>query len=1011
MDGNLCRCTGYRPIWDAAKSLCSDSPRGPCGTPCAGCPERHTCDMPCNTSRDDTHETATMNGSNRDEPWKMVVTSSTCKFKEESRLDEINYNDGSQVKDQPDAMFPAQLLTKSMGETQVPLLVVGEGATWFRPATLSQLLHLLETFPGAKIVVGATEVGIETKFKYAVYPRLICPSIIPELTSFTKTKEAVIIGACTTLSVIQHKCEHLSKEDPFGNRATTAIFHMLRWFASTQIRNVACLGGNLATASPISDMNPMLAAIGATLNIASASRPTRTVRVSDFFISYRKVDLKPDEIITNIKVPHAGPVFEYIMPFKQARRREDDISIVTAGIRMKVSPSEDRSHFVISDASLAFGGMAPKTVMAEKTAKVLIGLQWNVETFTAARHELVQELNLSDDVPGGQAEYRRTLAASFLFKYFLSATLEIAKDIERITKSWSSGEECHGMEKFPLPMPAPPTLAEIDVSGASSYLWSGKPNIVGTQTYPYPKITAGLEDGEADHFPTLPSPKAASKGDALGIPTHHASAELHCTGEALYVDDIPKPPSMLFSALVTSDRCNCKIVTVDKARALHILKVVAVITYEDLKAIGGENKLGPIVKDEEVFATGEIRHVGMVIGIAVAETLEAANAAARAVEVTYKDIVGNDGKVSSPIISIDDAIDAGSYFDFTRHSLETGDVEKDLDDSSNDSNSVTVSGTFQVGGQEHFYLECNSTLVVPDETGLKVYSSTQAPTNTQMVCASATNTPASKVVCHMKRMGGGFGGKETRNIFAAAAAAVAAKITRRPVRITLDRNVDMAITGQRHAFLAKYKASAKYNPNDTSSPAKLIAFDVEIFSNGGCSLDLSLPILDRALFHIDNVYKWRSLRARGVVCKTHQPPHTAFRGFGGPQGLAICEHVFDHLVSALPKSHQDFDVIRRANIYCEGDATPFGMPIINWNVPKAWDSLFSSESANVVARRASIDDFNSKNRWKKRGLAVIPTKFGIAFTAKFMNQGGALVHLYQDGTVLVSHGGTEMGQA
>jgi xanthine dehydrogenase/oxidase len=415
-----------------------------------------------------------------------------------------------------------------------------------------------------------------------------------------------------------------------------------------------------------------------------------------------------------------------------------------------------------------------------------------------------------------------------------------------------------------------------------------------------------------------------------------------------------------------------------------------------------------VVKDEEVFATNEIRHVGMVIGIAVAEFLEAANAAARAVEVTYQELVDGDGSRTTPIISIEDAINESSFFPSTFRTLETGNVDEDLAEAMDETKYVVVSGEFRVGGQEHFYLECNATLVIPDETGLKVYSSTQAPTKTQMVCASVTNLPASKVVCHMKRMGGGFGGKETRSVFAAAAAAVAAKITQRPIKICLDRNVDMAITGQRHAFLAKYKASASFDPS-SSSPPQLHAFDVEIFSNGGCSLDLSLPVLDRALFHIDNVYQWKSLRARGVICRTAQPPHTAFRGFGGPQGLAICEHVVDSLVSALPKSHQDFDAIRRANLYKEGNHTPFGMQILNWNVPSAWDSLCST--ADVLSRRASIAKFNAESRWKKRGLAVIPTKFGIAFTAKFMNQGGALVHLYQDGTILVTHGGTEMGQA
>jgi len=1008
MDGNLCRCTGYRPIWDAAKSLCSDSPRGPCGTVCSVCPDQNQCEMPCNaTGRAELQEAESINSAENDvESWDMVVTSSTNKFKEEHRLGEMKCYDGTEFKDQPDNMFPVELLTRSIENSQEHILVVGERSSWFKPSTLTELLHLLEIFPGSKIVVGATEVGIETKFKNAVYPRIICPSNIPELSCFIQTKEALIIGSCTPLSVIQHHCEKLSKEESFsGYRASHAISNMLRWFASVQIRNIACLGGNLVTASPISDMNPMLAALGATLNICSASRPPRTVLVSDFFISYRKVDLNPDEVILSITIPNTCPVFEYIMPFKQARRREDDISIVTAGIRMKVSPSKDSSHFIIAEASLSFGGVAAKTILALNTAKGLIGKPWTSETFSFARKQLVRELDLRDDAPGGQTEYRRALAASFLFKFYLSSSLEISKDVNRVANNDIDFQEGSILSEAIQPR----NMKSADLSGATYFLSSEKPKFDGTQIYPTPKITAGVENSVACSA-SLPISMKASEGDALGITSHHVSAELHCTGEAIYVDDIPTPPGLLHSALILSNRCNCRFTTVDKGKALLIPDVVGIFLYEDLIAIGGDNKLGPILKDEEIFATDEIRHVGMVIGIVVAETLEAAIAAARTVQVSYADIIEDDGSNSGPIISIEDAIEANSFYEFTHRMLEAGNVVNDFSNAYDLSRYVNVSGEIKIGSQEHFYMECNSTLVVPDETGLIVYSSTQAPTKTQMVCASATNTPSSKVVCKVKRMGGGFGGKETRSVFAAAACSVAAKITRRPVKINLDRNLDMAITGQRHAFFAKYKACASFDPNDASSPAKLLALDVEIFSNGGCSLDLSLPVLDRALFHIDNVYKWNSLRARGVVCKTAQPPHTAFRGFGGPQGLFVCEHVVDHLISALPISHQDYDSIRRANFYKEGEYTPFGMQISNWNVPTAWDMVCSSKYASVTSRRDSVTTFNATNRWKKRGMAVTPTKFGIAFTAKFMNQGGSLVHLYQDGTVLVTHGGTEMGQ-
>ncbi|CAM9251540.1 unnamed protein product [Phaeothamnion confervicola] len=247
-------------------------------------------------------------------------------------------------------------------------------------------------------------------------------------------------------------------------------------------------------------------------------------------------------------------------------------------------------------------------------------------------------------------------------------------------------------------------------------------------------------------------------------------------------------------------------------------------------------------------------------------------------------------------------------------------------------------------------------------------------------------------------MGGGFGGKETRSVFVSCAVALAAHLTGRPVRIALDRDVDMHITGQRHAFTATYKAAA-------FPDGRLAALDVTLYNNIGCSLDLSGAVMDRALFHVDNCCKWPAMRCRGFLAMTHQSSHTAFRGFGAPQGMLICEAALDHLAAELG---MPLEALRNRNMYVEGDLTHFGMPIDRWNVPAALREL--EESGALAERRAAVVTFNKEHRWRKRGLAVMPSKFGISFTAKFMNQGGALVHLYTDGTVLVSHGGTEMGQ-
>lgn len=978
LDGNLCRCTGYRPIWDSVKSLCSDDIediKGPCGESCKTCPERHDCTNPCNN------------------------TKSKGEIQSNSTQDKINSMSKmtAELHAQPSEMFPGELKLlmekeKTHQKDSASMAIITSTSSWYKPTTIDQMVSLLNKYPDAKIVVGNTEVGIETKFKHAYFPRYISASSVPSLTSIESTSDNIIIGACTPLSKIQHFCENVVEQEQSsgtgaGVRVEYAIMHMLRWFASTQIRNVASLSGNLVTGSPISDMNPMLAALGAHVELISSSSSDgetikkRTIAVKDFFLSYRKVDLNPGEFVSSIVVPRIqNKTYEYVLPFKQARRREDDISIVTSGMRVKL----DESTLTITEAAFSFGGMAPKTVMASKTAEFIVGKQWSRETFDEARKVLAEELKLPNIVPGGQAEYRRTLASSFLHKFYLATALQIQKDLLELNGG-----------STPLALSSLVEQIQTDeISGADSFVTSKKPSIVGTQTHPAPQITQGIEDKTEQSFPQkIPEAKEAS--GETGKAVTHASGPLHCTGEAVYTDDIPPPDGMLHSSLILSDRPTGKIISFEKGKALEMEGVIGVYTYEDLKQLGGSNELGPILHDEEVFAESEVRHVGMVLGIVVAESIELAHKAARAVQVIY-----DENYNLKPIITIKDAIEANSFFDSFRHTLEsTNSVDEEL----SKDDIVIVEGEFSVGGQEHFYLECNSTLAIPQEgnRGLEIFTSSQAAHKTQVFCASATNTPMNQVVVRIKRMGGGFGGKETRSVFAASAAAVAAKLSRRPVKITLDRHIDMSTTGGRHSFLAKYRASV--NKKDGT----LGALDVQLFNNGGASLDLSAPVMDRALFHVDGVYKWKAFRAIGVPCKTNQPPHTAFRGFGGPQGIAIVETILDHLAFS---SNIPVDTLRRNNMYKEGEYTPFGVEIApkTWNVPTAWDKL--AVSAKYHDRKKDVDRFNSQHKYKKRGIALLPTKFGIAFTSKFMNQGGALVHLYTDGTILVSHGGTEMGQ-
>ncbi|CAM9133378.1 unnamed protein product [Ascophyllum nodosum] len=446
---------------------------------------------------------------------------------------------------------------------------------------------------------------------------------------------------------------------------------------------------------------------------------------------------------------------------------------------------------------------------------------------------------------------------------------------------------------------------------------------------------------------------------------------------------MPSPAGTLYVGLVLSKKPHARLLEVDPAKALAVKGVLRFLGAGDLTP--EQNAIGVVALDEEMFAVEEVHCMGQVIGAILAESPEIADTAVKLVSVRYEDL--------PVIMTIEEAIGADSFFS-DRNAIVDGDVDGALATAD-----VVVEGELKIGAQEHFYLETNATLAVPGEEGsLEVFASTQNPTTIQQFCAKVCNVDKNKVVCRTKRLGGGFGGKQSRSVFLSCVAAFGAHLTRRPVRLSLDRDVDMQITGHRHAFVGRYRAGA-------SKDGKLVGLDVTLYNNAGCSLDISPSVMVQALFHIDNCYRWPALRAAGLVCKTNQPSHTAFRGFGRPQGTMVTEMIIDHLASSLGVAPF---TLRSKNLYNAGESTHFGQPLEAWNVPDAWSDI--QDWAHIQRRQKEVDEFNSTSRWRKRGLAVVPTKSGICFTSEFMNQAGALVHVYLDGTVLVSHGGTEMGQ-
>ncbi len=477
---------------------------------------------------------------------------------------------------------------------------------------------------------------------------------------------------------------------------------------------------------------------------------------------------------------------------------------------------------------------------------------------------------------------------------------------------------------------------------------------------------------------------SSSVAPVIGTSLAHDSAEKHVSGRALYIDDMPESPGLLHLAFGLSDHAHARIVSMDLSAVRSAPGVVVVVTAEDISAKNDVSPLG--LGDDPLFAEGVALYHGQSLFAVAAETRDAARRAARLAKVVYEDLPA--------LLTISDARDAGSVIEPAK-SFQMGDVDAQLVQSAH-----RIEGAFAIGGQDHFYLEGQIAMAVPGEDGdLTVYSSTQNPTETQHVIAHLLGKPAHAVVCEVRRMGGGFGGKETQSTLIAAAAALTALKTGRPAKLRLDRDDDMVMTGKRHDFEANYTIGV-------DAAGQIQAADVELASRCGYSADLSMAINDRAMFHADNTYFLNAARILSHRFRTHTVSNTAFRGFGGPQGMVVIERAMDEIAIRLGKDPLD---IRKANLYGPGrDETPYGQRVEQHVIAPLIDQL--EASSNYRARREAIRAWNATNNHIKRGLSLTPVKFGISFTATHLNQAGALVHVYQDGSIQLNHGGTEMGQ-
>jgi xanthine dehydrogenase large subunit len=480
------------------------------------------------------------------------------------------------------------------------------------------------------------------------------------------------------------------------------------------------------------------------------------------------------------------------------------------------------------------------------------------------------------------------------------------------------------------------------------------------------------------------SHEAVASEPAVGASYPHESATGHVTGQAHYIDDMPRLKGELLVEFIGSPYAHCEIINVDLAAAK---KIPGVYAYTHLD-IAGVNLFGPIIRDEVFLAETHAHYLGEPIVVIAAETPELLLQARRAVKLQVKELPA--------LLSIEEARAAKSFIGETIK-MERGDVESALSSAEHN-----LSGTFISGGQEQFYLESQAAYAIPGEAKeLTIYSSTQNTTEVQKVVAEVLGLGHHQVICICKRMGGGFGGKETQAVMPALLAGLVAQKTQRPARCQFTKDLDMMVTGKRHPYLSHYEVGF-------SGTGEISSLKIDYFSDGGCTADLSPSILSRTLFHTDNCYDIPHLRATGIICRTNFPSNTAFRGFGGPQGVAAIETIIEDIAARLKV---DAYQVRERNLYRgENCHTHYGQHLKNNVLPDLFAQLH--KSSDYEKRRQTIEAYNTSAAatGQIKGLALTGIKFGISFTTKFLNQANALVNVYTDGTVQVSTGGTEMGQ-
>jgi xanthine dehydrogenase molybdopterin binding subunit/xanthine dehydrogenase small subunit len=821
------------------------------------------------------------------------------------------------------SLYPSKAMYEELAaRSGDPLLIQANQRIFFRPHRLEDAVAFRARHRGAVIVSGGTELGVQRN-KLGLEPAVLMSLAgLTELAGITRDRDVLSIGANVTWAQLES----------FSRDTVPEIHTLVERFGSPQIRNVATLVGNVAHGSPVADSLCLLVITGSELELQSI-RGVRRVKVEGFHLGPQRTVLAPDELITRILTPLPARR-ELVKLYKISKRKEMDVSTFRAGIRIA------RDGDLIARAAIACSGVGPTVRRLPETEAFLAGRPFAETSFREAGKRARAEIEPISDIRGSR-DFRLQLAENILLKFY--------HDV-----SGKTGSE-PGEQDGP------------DLSFGTNGRWvtdNGRKGPLGADA------ASGV--------------RKAAAGPFAGQPSAHESAHLHVTGQAVYVDDVPRFRNELLVGFAGSPLAHARIKRLDVTDARRVEGIAAVFTAAD---VPGDNHFGPVFHDEELLAAEECCHAGQPVVVLAGESREALRAALAAVRIELDPL--------PPVLTIDEAIAGGHFIGPTRR-IARGDAQAALLQAEH-----VLTGTLHTGGQEHFYLETQAALAIPGEDGqMTVISSTQNPSEVQATVARCLGLRQSQVVCTCTRMGGGFGGKESQAALPALLAALCAFKTGRPARIVYPRDLDMRITGKRHPYRSRFKVGF-------ASDGRIDALALELHSNGGCAADLSLAVMERSMLHADNAYFIPNVAISGTVCRTHLPSNTAMRGFGGPQGIAAIENIIEEISAHLGLDPLE---VRRRNCYggAGRDTAPYGQVVSNNTLPVLLDRL--AESAGYSRRFQEAARFNASSPTYVRGLALVPVKFGISFTRRTLNQASALVNIYLDGTIQVSTGGTEMGQ-